>query len=95
MLADLIAVSPLWGNLETAIAKLPDEAFETLGLASKQRDRLLRNVDSAFNVAKAGAYAEATRKLQGLKGKITGWIVDASQAPLIQQVDKAIALLGG
>jgi hypothetical protein len=93
MVADIIKVSPYWGNLETAIAALPDSAFIAPGSASDQRNALLRDSDSVFNLVKAGAYGKATKKLQNLENEITLSIVAASQAPLITLIDKAIALL--
>jgi hypothetical protein len=49
MLAHLIAIDPLWGNLMTKIAGLPDKAFTKPQLTSEKRDALLNKIDAVFN----------------------------------------------
>ena len=104
MVANLIAIDPIWGVLRSSIANattnfygllpyLPDSAFVTPANAATQRATLVNEVDAIFNNVKAGAYAVAIQELNDLKGNITNWIVPASQTTLITQINNAITKL--
>lgn len=93
MLANLIAIDPLWGNLRTALAGLPSTAFVDPTQAATQQSTLLNEIDVIFNQVKDGDYANAMQGLTQMSGQITTWIVPASQTALIAQINNAIAKL--
>ena len=104
MVADLLAIDPLWGTLRTSIAGatnfygqlpyLPDSAFVDPANAATQRATLVNEVDLIFNNVKAGAYAVAIQGLNTLKGDINTWIKPGTNlTSLNTQIDNAIAKL--
>jgi hypothetical protein len=105
MVADLLAIDPLWGTLRTSIANatnlyilpylpLPDSAFADPADADNQRAALVGEVDLIFTEVKAGSYADAVQGLDALKGDINTWIISVPNlTSLNSQIDGAIVKL--
>ena len=104
MLADLVKVDPVWGQLRTFIASvvmpqlsapatLPDSAFKDPTQASTQRGILLSEIDGIFNQVKAGKYKDALNQLQNVNGQITSWLNAPISATLLGYINTGIAML--
>jgi hypothetical protein len=95
MVADLTAIDLVWGNLKTAIRKLPDKAFKQPAQASIQRAELFKAFDDLFKPFKQkqiDSCGKASPKLQSMKKQVADWIVDASQASVDAKIDDCAAL---
>lgn len=104
MLADLVKIDPVWGQLKTFVASvvvpqstsaptLPDSAFKDPAQAFVQRSTLLNEIDGIFNQVKAGNYKDALDQLQILNGQITSWLNTPISPTLLGYINTGIAKL--
>ncbi len=104
MVADLVKIDPLWGQLKTFVASvvvpqssaaptLPDSAFNDPNQAPTQRSILLNEIDGVFNQVKAGAYKDALDQLQIVNGQIASWLKGPVSPTLLGYMNTGIAKL--
>jgi hypothetical protein len=104
MLADLVKINPVWGELKTFVASvvvpqstaaptLPDSAFVDPTQASTQRGILLIEIDGIFNQVKAGDYKDALEQLQNVNAQITSWLKAPISATLLRYINTGLAML--
>ncbi len=95
---DLMLVKPIvidfgWGNLESALNKVPDSGFVAQSKAATQRRDLVNQYIATFRKVEVGAYDDAKKALKDLATNISAWVAPASQADLNKLVDGQMAKL--
>ena len=95
---ELMMVKPIvidfgWGDLHTALTKVPDSGFVNASNAATQRNGLISQYVGAFRRVEAGTFEEATRTLNDLNASISRSLVPGSQPALKTLVDGQIAKL--
>jgi hypothetical protein len=95
---DLMTVKPLvidlgWGNLKSALLKLPDAAFLAAQKASEHRKDLAGQYASAFNQVAAGDYQSARRSLTDLDASVATRVARDKQADIRKILEEQRARL--
>ncbi len=93
MVADLVAVDPVWGILRTAIAGLADTGFADPAQAATQRGAMLALDDAAFEEVRERDYGDARERLSALEGAALAQLVEPSRSKIAGQIDAAAARL--
>ena len=98
MTGELMLVKPVvidlgWGNLKSALVKLPDSGFVAPQDAAKQRPTLMNQYVAAFRDVEAASYEGAKGTLKNLLANISGWITTGEQAALRTLVEGQISKL--
>ena len=96
--AEFMQVDPLvidlgWGELKSALVKLPDAAFVTAGNAASQRQALLGQYVDAFRHVEASNRDKARAALQNLSTMIKSEITPGQQPRAVSLVDAQRAKL--
>jgi hypothetical protein len=82
-----------WGNIKSAIVKLPDSAFVSQQEAAAQRKKLIDQYAAAFRKVEVAANADAASTLKTLAANVSTWVTPDKQAPLSALVDGQISKL--
>ena len=82
-----------WGDLHTALMKVPDSGFVNASNATTQRKDLINQYVGAFRKVEAGTFDEAKRTLNDLNASISSSVVPGNQPALKTLVDGQIAKL--
>jgi hypothetical protein len=82
-----------WGNLKSAIIKLPDSAFVSKQDASAQRQKLVEQYVAAFRKVEVAANAEAAATLKTLAANVSSWVTPDKQAAVSALVGAQISKL--
>ena len=95
---ELMMVKPVvidfgWGDLHTALNKVPDSGFVNASNATTQRKDLINQYVGAFRKVEAGTFDEARRTLNDLNASISSSVVPGDQPALKTLVDGQIAKL--
>jgi hypothetical protein len=93
MLVAPLVIDLGWGDLKSALAKLPPSAFAKPSESAAQRRALMTLYRAAFRKVEAGAHGEARAALKGLAQRLSGWLTAEAQAELIKLVDAQSAKL--
>ena len=93
MLVKPIVIDLGWGNLKSALIKLPDSAFITPQNAATQRQTLVHQYVAAFRDVEVAAHHDASRRLKDLVGNMSAWVVSDKRAALSTLVDGQISKL--
>lgn len=96
---DLMRVKPPvidlgWGNLKSALIKLPDSAFAKPDDAKVHRRALVTQYTGAFHDVESGANTKARDTLSNLSANITTSVVDSRQDAARKIVADLLAKLG-
>lgn len=96
---EFMQVKPLvidlgWGEIKSAIVKLPDAAFVAAAEAKAQRARLVENYVSAFRETERGEPAKARDGLKSLTANIEAHVATEHRGPVHKLIDGQIAKLG-
>ena len=95
---DLMLVKPIvidfgWGDLKSALKKVPDAGFVAPTNAVTQRRDLVNQYVATFRQVEGGAYEEAKKALRDLATNISTWVAPASRPGLSKLVDGQMAKL--
>jgi hypothetical protein len=95
---ELMMVNPVvidfgWGDLETAIKKVPDSGFLATAKASAQRTELVNQYTAAFRKVETGAIDDARKGLSALATNISSMVAPGSQSALSKLVDAQMTRL--
>jgi hypothetical protein len=95
---ELMLVKPLvidlgWGDLKSALVKLPLSDFAAQQDAAAQRQTLVSQYVTAFRRVEVAAYADATSTLKTLAANVSAWVAPDKQAALSALVDSQISKL--
>jgi len=82
-----------WGDLHTALTKVPDSGFVNAPNAATQRKDLINQYVGAFRKVEAGTFDEAGRTLNDLNASISSSVVPGNRPALTTLVDAQIAKL--
>jgi hypothetical protein len=82
-----------WGNIKSALIKLPDTAFVSKQDASMQRQKLVEQYVAAFRKVEVAANPDARATLNSLAANVSAWVTPDKQATLITLVDSQISKL--
>jgi len=93
MLVKPIVIDLGWGELKSALIKLPDSAFVLHQDVAARRQTLVDQYVTAFRKIEVAANRDASGSLRELKANISKWVVPGNQAPLSVLVDAQISKL--
>ncbi|MBZ5660368.1 MAG: twin-arginine translocation signal domain-containing protein [Acidobacteriia bacterium] len=82
-----------WGDLKSALIKIPDSDFVSRQDGATQRQKLVDQYVAAFRKVEVAANADARSALKNLATNVSSWIVPDKQAPLSALVDGQISKL--
>lgn len=95
---ELMLVKPIiidlgWGELKSALVKLPDSAFSDPQNATGKRNALVEQYMSVFRKVEAGDYNDAKRALANLSSNFAGSVLRDKQDDLNRLVNAQISKL--
>jgi hypothetical protein len=95
---EFMLVTPLvidlgWGQLKSALAKLPDSSFAAPYEASAYRQTLLNQYIAAFGQIQAADLKEARGSLKSLVANISAWVASDRQDGVRALVEDQLAKL--
>ena len=93
MLVKPIVIDLGWGNLKSALIKLPDSGFVAPSKAAAQRRTLVDQYVAAFRKVESAAYADAKSTLGSLAVNVSAWVAPDKQAAVSTIIDGQIAKL--
>ncbi len=93
MLVKPIVIDLGWGDLKSAIIKVPDTGFLSQQNASMQRKRLVDQYVAAFRKVEAGSYEEAKSELKEMAGNVSSWVAKDQQAAVSVLIDEQMSKL--
>jgi hypothetical protein len=93
MLVKPIVIDLGWGNLKSALIKLPDSEFLAPQNAATQRQALVNKYVAAFRSVEIAAHDDARRTLKDLAGDISTWVATGKQGALRTLVDRQLSRL--
>jgi len=93
MLVKPIVIDLGWGDLKSALIKLPDSGFISPQSAATQRQKLVDQYTAAFRKVEVAANDEAKTTLKNLAANVSAWVVTDKQAGLTTLVDGQISKL--
>ncbi len=80
-----------WGNLRSALMRLPDAGFAAPDQAPARRERLMQRYVGAFREVEALAFDRAADALKGLAAEVAAAVAPAQQGAIKQLVDGQLA----
>jgi hypothetical protein len=93
MLVKPIVVDLGWGNLKSALVKLPDSEFVSQENAAMQRRALVDQYAEAFRKVETGSTEEAKTALKTLASNVTAWVTTDKQGPVESLVEGQLSKL--
>ncbi len=93
MLVKPIVIDLGWGDLKSALVKLPDSDFVAPQNAATQRQALVNQYVAAFRKVEVAAYDDARSALKDLAANVSAWVVAEKQAALNALVEAQISKL--
>jgi hypothetical protein len=96
--AELMRVRPAvidlgWGELKSALIKLPDSGFVAQPKAATQRQALVNHYVAAFRKVEVSANNDAKGILKTLAANVSTWVVTDRRADLMALVDAQLSKL--
>ena len=91
MLVRPVVIDLGWGDLKSALGKLPDSAFARGQDAKARRRALMDQYVAAFRKVETGANAKAA--LNAVSANIAAWVIPDSQPGLLKLVDAQLSKL--
>jgi hypothetical protein len=96
--AELMRVRPVvidlgWGELKSALIKLPDSGFVAQPNAATHRQALVNNYVAAFRKVEVSANNDGKSFLKTLAANVSTWVVTDRQADLMTLVDDQLSKL--
>jgi hypothetical protein len=82
-----------WGDLKSALVKLPDSAFVSKPEAAAQRQKLVEQYVAAFRKVEVAANSDAKATLKTLAANVSTWVTPDKQAQVSALVDGQISKL--
>ena len=82
-----------WGQIKSALVKLPDTGFVAKQEASAHRQALLNQYVAAFRHIESAAAKEARTELTGLSANISAWVVSEQQDAIRTLIESQLAKL--
>lgn len=82
-----------WGELKSALIKIPDSDFISRQDAATRRQKLVDQYVAAFRKVEVASNVEARNTLKTLAGNISTWVAPDKQATLNELVDGQISKL--
>ena len=70
-----------WGDIKSALIKLPDSDFVSAQNAATQRQKLVDQYAVAFRKVEAAAYEDARSTLKSLATNVSTWLRKISKPP--------------
>jgi hypothetical protein len=93
MLVKPIVIDLGWGDLKSALIKLPDSGFVSPHDAATQRQKLVDQYVAAFRKVAVAASDDARSTLKDLAANVSSWVVKDKQSALNTLVDGQISKL--
>jgi hypothetical protein len=93
MLVKPIVIDLGWGDLKSALVKLPDSDFAAPRNAATQRRALVNQYVDAFRKVEVASYNEARSALKDLAAQVSAYVVAEKQAALNASVEAQITKL--
>jgi hypothetical protein len=93
MLVDPCVIDLGWGEIKSAILKLPDSSFADASVTSASRQALVEQYVDAFRKAESGAHAAAAAALRDLAGHLPPAPAAADREALTSLIEGQIAKL--
>ena len=93
MLVKPLVIDLGWGQLKSALLKLPDASFARAGEAAPQRQMLVSQYIGVFEQVRAAAPGRARGALQNLAASISARMATEHQGPLMTLVEAQLAKL--
>jgi hypothetical protein len=94
MLVKPVVIDLGWGDMKSALIKLPDADFISPQDAAAHRQALVGQYVEAFRNVESGAYSQAGSALKNLAANVSSWVVPAQQAALTRLVEGQLKIVG-
>ena len=93
MLVKPIVIDLGWGDLKSALVKLPDSDFVAPQNSATQRRALVNQYVDAFRKVEVASYSDAKNALKDLAAQVSACVVAEKQAALNASVEAQISKL--